>query len=457
MLVEGFGSPLNVIFPSQVHGNISTYNEIFAKHRISGRVFFAHKANKSTSLLREVAVSEIGVDVASEKELVHALSCGVQARNIEITGPKNISFLYLAIRHGVTVAVDSFAELQQIEHIAMGMEVTVDIVIRLSNFLSVKQNLINKESRFGISTHEIPRLFRHLKNKHTIFFLKGFSFHLDTINPVEKSVAVDHMLACFEQAKEEGFDPSILCIGGGYKANYLQSEREWSAYIEAYKQSFMGKQPSMAWQDKYIGIQSEHGVVRGQVGNYAFFDPQVGPHMLDTILSAKSERYPETTISKLLQDGLIQLWIEPGKSLVDQVGITITKVMFIKHSSTGSILIGLDMKRTDVVFNEQELFVDPIVIQKKSKKLKEAIGVYFVGNLCLESDVIYKHMTYISVMPEVGDLVVFINTAGYAMDFNATESIMQRIAQKVAVWQSKSKFSWSLDSEYKPEEIRRLA
>ena len=56
------------------------------------------------------------------------------------------------------------------------------------------------------------------------------------------------------------------------------------------------------------------------------------------------------------------------------------------------------------------------------------VGVYFAGNLCLESDLVYRHMTYLQKMPEPGDLVVFPNSAGYFMDFSASTSIMQPVA-----------------------------
>jgi diaminopimelate decarboxylase len=156
---------------------------------------------------------------------------------------------------------------------------------------------------------------------------------------------------------------------------------------------------------------------------------------------------------------MIELWIEPGRSLVEQAGITIGLVNSIRMSSRGEPIVCLNMKRQDVSFLDQEIFVDPIVISRQEESAapyvnseagSQPVGVYFAGNLCLESDMILRHMTYLTRLPNEGDLVVFVNTAGYFMDFSATTSIMHPIAQKVAVVEREGNFKWSLDSQYLP-------
>ena len=113
---------------------------------------------------------------------------------------------------------------------------------------------------------------------------------------------------------------------------------------------------------------------------------------------------------------MITLYVEPGKSLLDNLGITIAKVNFIKHVKDDT-LIGLDMRRNDLVMVDSEVFLDPLVISEE-KELEEKKGVYFVGNLCLEGDLIYKRKVFLKQIPKEGDLVIFFNTAGYFMDFN---------------------------------------
>ena len=92
------------------------------------------------------------------------------------------------------------------------------------------------------------------------------------------------------------------------------------------------------------------------------------------------------------------------------------------------------MKRQDVCFLDQEIFVDPIILRQSDRPAGPSVPVYFAGNLCLESDLVCRHRVLLPGLPEPGDLAVFVNTAGYFMDFSASEAIMQPIAKKAAIF-----------------------
>lgn len=195
---------------------------------------------------------------------------------------------------------------------------------------------------------------------------------------------------------------------------------------------------------------AEKGKLRGNFNSYNYYDDKSGPDFLDEILSHQFPNLHDKTAGALLRDNMIELWIEPGRSLVTQTGVTVAAVNNLRPSSTGDQLVNLNMKRQDVTFLDQEIFIDPIVINQNLSK--DAVpgkhGVYFAGNLCLESDLVYRHKTFLSQLPEPGDLVVFANTAGYFMDFSACNSMMEPIARKIAVKQRDDKFEWKLDEEY---------
>ncbi len=52
--------------------------------------------------------------------------------------------------------------------------------------------------------------------------------------------------------------------------------------------------------------------------------------------------------------------------------------------------------------------------------------------------------------PARGDLLVFVNTAGYFMDFAAGHALMQPTAAKVAAFRAGPGWKWCLDDEYWP-------
>jgi diaminopimelate decarboxylase len=212
----------------------------------------------------------------------------------------------------------------------------------------------------------------------------------------------------------------------------------------------------MTWHGNAFGMSADKGKLKGNFNSYSYFDTQTGGNFLDELLSQKFGNLGDAPASTILRDNMIELWIEPGRSLVEQTGITVGRVNSVRTSSRGEPIVCLNMKRQDISFLDQEIFVDPIIVRQEESsdqeqaKSKGPIGVFFAGNLCLESDLIYRHLTYLDRLPKEGDLVVFVNTAGYFMDFSATTSIMHPIAQKVAVTEREGKFAWTMDSQYLP-------
>lgn len=95
-LVDALGSPLDVLVPERAAENARRFHAVYREHHLAGRVYFAHKANQSGSLVRRLAAEDpaaVGVDVASLGELRHALGCGFTPDRIMATGPKDPEFL----------------------------------------------------------------------------------------------------------------------------------------------------------------------------------------------------------------------------------------------------------------------------------------------------------------------------------------------------------------------------
>jgi diaminopimelate decarboxylase len=157
-------------------------------------------------------------------------------------------------------------------------------------------------------------------------------------------------------------------------------------------------------------------------------------------------------VGSFLRHNEIQLWLEPGRALLDQTGLTLARVNAIKGQREN--IVGLEMKRQDIAFLDQEIFVDPIFEPADYRSNRGGHeGYYLAGNLCLENDLIFRRKVFLPSPPRKGDLFAFINTTAYMMDFSATNSIMQPKARKVAVVNSDdgmNNLTWMLDEEYSP-------
>lgn len=446
-LSDGFGSPLNIVLPESVRQNIGEYQDVYNKHNISGKIFLAHKANKSEALVKETERQGICIDVASVKELENALRNGFTGDRIECTGPKNKRLLELSLKHGCMIHVDNFTELQQIErlHGKLGRDQKVRIQVRLTGFSPKDRETMRKDTKFGISLDDKEKLIEELKDKEDVIEFEGLAFHLDTSNIRKKVTALDNIFGIFQDFHEEGLTPKAINIGGGQRANYLESAEEWSSYKERIQKSLKGEAEPVTWNKQGFGYKVHGDQVIGSANFYDYYNETVKATYLDELLQKELPSHGQT-FAEMLRQYLVKLYIEPGRSLYDQAGITIAKVNFVKDSLKGEKIVGLDMNMTNLNTNNWELMTDPVVINTEERKPLED-GVYFAGSLCLENDMIYNHKTFLDKGIGEDDLVVFVNTAAYHMDFGEARTIQKPIADKVAVTVEDG-FSWMKDERY---------
>ena len=62
--------------------------------------------------------------------------------------------------------------------------------------------------------------------------------------------------------------------------------------------------------------------------------------------------------------------------------------------------------------------------------------------------------TFPDHIPQEGDLVIFVNTAPYIMDFVESKTLHQNIAKKIAVVEHNQRFRWFEDSVYDPTSLK---
>ncbi|HVZ67252.1 MAG TPA: hypothetical protein VG917_03235 [Patescibacteria group bacterium] len=428
-LINAYGSPLNILFPQNIDQNVKKFGYVFKTHKLNGNIYYAHKSNKSLALVSQIRYNNLNIDVASEQEFKNALTSGFNGSMIEATGPKNLRFLTLALLHNSLVQVDDISEIKRIIslHQKLGIKERIRIIVRFSGFTS-------KESRFGIHHKKYMEVVEILDKSKSVTDLKGFSFHLDVNTSEEKIGALEKIFQLYEKFQSRGFEIEYINIGGGFKVNYLQNENEWNNYISNLNNKH--NKELLTWRNTPIN-------------HYEYFNKSAGSKYLDEILSTNL-RSTNTKAGNLIGELMLKLMIEPGRSLLDQTGITCAKVNFVKKTEKDEILIGLDMNRSNLASTDQEMMLDPIILYNNKSGEKKKVGVYFVGNLCLESDFVYKHKTFLSQIPEEGDIVIFVNTAAYNMDFTESTTAQQKIARKVAVIYKENKFHFFEDSEYNP-------
>ncbi|MFG3497139.1 Y4yA family PLP-dependent enzyme [Streptomyces sp. NPDC047928] len=461
-LVAALGSPLNIVLPDQIAENVRRFQDVYARHRLTGQISFAHKANRSSALVRRLAATGAGVDVASLGELQHALGSGFTPDRIVATGPKDPRFLWLAARSGVTVGVDSPGELTALAALVERFGLPrARIMPRLSEFTAPGTTVLARRSRFGTPVPEVAALLDLAEKHRDSVELTGVSYHLDTVALAEKAVALEGCLKVLDECRRRGLRPRAVDIGGGFGVDYLADGSQWERYTSELTQALLGRRPPLTWRDHGYGLRGENGTLRGSLGVYPGHRPVAGPRYLDELLTQPAPSLGRP-LATLLLENLYDLHTEPGRALADQCGATLAEVLEVRRSADGDLLVRLAANARDVGLEDHGLLVDPVLVPRPEHGKENGgepapggergpAGVYLLGNLCLEADLISRRKVFLPSTPRPGDLLAFANTAGYFMDFTADHALYQPVARKVAVYEDDGGGRrWCLDEEYWP-------
>jgi diaminopimelate decarboxylase len=437
-LVETHGSPLNVVFPQVFAGNVTAFRTLLDSYRLRHRIFFAHKANQSRALVRAAVRAGIGVDVASAGELANARACGIAADRIEATGPKGELLLRTLLAcEGALINVDNLWELERLTKLA---ERPVPVLLRMSGGRRI--------SRFGMPAERFGEAYGVIRAHPGALDLVGVSFHLDTAEVAEKVGAIEAALDLVELAHAHGLAPRVVNIGGGYRQAYLADPDGFDEYVRELRNGLLGQGPALAWGDYTFGYQHDRGgMLRGTPVFHRYANAVPGVESLRALL--ETPLAGGRPVAQVLQENLLELWVEPGKALADHAGITVATVQFSKAATDGSLLVNLDLSRDDVTPSDQEVMLDPIVVYRGEPGDYDdsPCGVYLAGNLCLERDMVSNHQVRLPRLPLPGDLVIFVNTAAYQMDLSASQALMHPRLPKLAAVRRNGRFTVTPDGD----------
>lgn len=452
-LCDGFGSPLNIVFPDNIEENIKSFEDAYKKHMLRGRIYFTSKPCKSKALIRKASLYNVGADVSSSGSLDHVLSAGFAPERIEATGPKNVDYILKCLQLDILINADSISELQSIKALRakLGLSRKARVMVRLTGFSSPRLHFTPQDGTFGTHIKDMPYVLDWLVSHTDIIDFKGFSFHVNDVNEQQKLVAIENALQLTFAALKKGLNPKGIDIGGGFAIQYADSPEEYADYVEQIKKSVLGKVEGQVWNNGGLGYKDHNGVVIGGPLFMNHTPTRTKGNELDFLISQRSAEFGNASFSSVIRDSLLELYIEPGRAMLDQCGITLARVAFTKDSAWGEQLVGLEMNRSNIHSLQIKNLCEPVIIPRSKNTITEnKKGMYLIGNLCLAYDMIQYNKIYPDILPERGDIVAFINTAPYMMDFTESETLMHPVAEKLAVWQAAQSFKWAIDTKYLP-------
>lgn len=408
--------PFHLVHPESFTENLLAFQDVLRRHNVQGHVYFGKKANKAGAWLREIAQLDGRVDVASVPEFVHALGNGLRGDAIGVTGAaKSNDLLWLAARHHAIVAIDALDELERAIEIAR-RSTPLKILLRVLPPMS-------QDSRFGLTERDLGLALARCVEANPNIVMEGFSFHLDGY-AVGPRAALAHALIqkCLD-ARAMGLRASAISIGGGIACSFV-SEQDWSAFTDSCS-------PELFHANKSF----PHF--------YPFFQSPSGAKMLDAILDSASD---EKTLAARLRSHQIELFLEPGRALLDGAGISAFPVQGYKQNQDYGIVTvaGLSMSMSAQWVNS-EFLPSPRLIQMGPERPQELTRAAIGGSSCMEYDILTWRKVSFEARPRYGDLILYPNTAGYQMDKNESSFHQLPLPPKVVVSRRQERFVWRIE------------
>lgn len=419
---------IHILMPEIMDENISELKKVFEELGIDYDIRFAHKTNKSSALARQAKLNKINIDVASYNELVSALSNGFTGKEISCSGPKGKKFLLLALQHNCLISIDSVNELETIIDLSKKYNISsIDIVVRINDLAGNDRTLLKKNTKFGISQNKLEEI-KNLIKKNEFINLKGIHFHFDEFQSEIKAGAIENILDIFQQLYSEGFTPTIIDIGGGFRGKELEDRGDWEKYIDFLSDAKRNNTLSDTWGNRAYGIHTnERGGIEGREIVTKRYRELNNSEFLKSILTKEFEE--NQPIYKKINESLFKVMIEPGYSLSINTGFTILKVESYKTLNNGDEAITVNANILNLSSRMWEYYLDPILVAKEEKNGGDFYG-YILGNLCRDDDVLIQRKVHFSQRPKVGDLILLMNTSSYISDFEDGNPIQQEVGKK---------------------------
>ena len=321
-----YSTPLYCYSYNKLRSNIINFFTHFKK--FSPLVCFAIKSNTNLNLIREIKKFGLGADVVSKGELMLALKAGINKKKIVFSGVgKTESELKFAIEKKILlINSESESEIKIIEKIAKKKNVVVNIGIRLNpntDANTLKQiSTGKKENKFGVDEKTFLKLVSVLRTSKNIK-LKCLSVHIGS--QITNHKPYEKMLKAIDKIINKAkFKFEYIDLGGGMGISYEKNQKKLD-----YK--------------KY-----------------------------------------KSAIEKFLRKNNSKLIFEPGRSIIGNTAILISRVIYLKETSK-KIFVILDAGMNDMMrpalYGAKHQILPAFKNKKKSKKSYE-----FVGPICETTD-----------------------------------------------------------------------
>ncbi len=367
-IAEKVGTPFYLYSYSTLVRHFSVFDQAFKG--IPHLVCYSAKANSNVAILRLFVHLGAGVDVVSRGELYRALKAGADPKRIVFSGVgKREDEMEYALNAGILMFnVESLAELQVLNEVARRMDRKADISLRVNPDIDPKTHpYIStglKKNKFGIDINQAVTAYRtaqRLPNLQIVGIDCHIGSQLTEVGPFVE--ALRKLKTLINQLRSEGMEIRFLDLGGG------------------------------------LGIT---------------YDDEEPPH-------------PVEYASNILEEirGIdCTLILEPGRVIVGNAGVLISRVLYLKENEIKRFVI-TDAGMNDLVRPSYYGSYHQVLPVKEEPR--EEIVADVVGPICESSDFLAKDRKM--GRPSPGDLIAVMSAGAYGFSMSTNYNSRPRVAE----------------------------
>ena len=361
-------TPYYLYSENLIKENINSY----MKHATKQTLFcYSVKANSNLSILKLIASMGMGFDVVSKGELYRVMKVGADPKKIVYSGVgKRKDEIKFALECGILCFnVESEGELHVINEQASLMECVANVSIRVNPDVAVETHPYistgMKENKFGIPYKDALEIYLKASKLKSLN-ITGIDFHIGsqitTIEPYLDSLkSIKSLIA---ELEKKGVSIAHIDVGGGLGIKY---------------------------QDENIINK-------------------------DVFIS---------TIVNELKDLNIMILFEPGRSIVGDCGILVSRVQYVKESDEKNFLI-LDASMSELIRPPLYNAHHNITAVHRTDVVKKNYDV--VGPVCETADFLGKNRL---MNVDVFDLVVIEDVGAYGFVLSSNYNTRPKPAEYI--------------------------
>jgi diaminopimelate decarboxylase len=355
-LADAVGTPFYCYSTATLERHYRVFSEAFAGEQ--ALICYAMKANSNQAVLRTLAKLGAGADVVSGGELKRALAAGIPPGRIVFSGiGKTEAELSAALAADIfCINVESEPELELLSRLADGQGRTARISVRVNPDVDsgshAKISTGRSENKFGIPLARARAVYGRAAKLKGIR-VTGVDMHIGSqITELEPLEAAFSLLADFVLTlRADGHDISHVDFGGG------------------------------------LGI----------------------PYHADRQAPPLPSAYAEL-VKRLTRNLGCILVFEPGRLIVGNAGILVTRVIYVKHGQARNFVI-IDAAMNDLIRPTLYEAHHDILPVRATAQDAPAITADVVGPVCESGD--YLALGRTMAEPKAGDLLAIMTAGAY--------------------------------------------